>query len=165
VEKLEDLTPAQKLAQIRDAIGMPVYLRPYEKITQMCINDTGASITIDTYSYDEMKYEVRFTGHASRMRSWMKLADGSFMELPPITIWDDDFQPFTERIRGHSISPEEYNDRRDWEAMTHRPGTSHTPLDSCSRTLEDAGTESDKMYRYWVGHSRHLPHTTETDKN
>jgi len=170
---MTELTVAQQLLPIKQAIGRPVQLRPYESIVRVKVDPEEILLVLQVYDWTETAREVRFHKSGLRMRIW-KLKDGKWKEqferdpdgkITTLTVWDDDFKPYTECKFGYSLSPQEYYDRLERERMTYRPGTFRTPLDSFERTVQcgPSGT-TPKMYRYWTGHDRDDTFTTESEE-
>jgi hypothetical protein len=157
---MHEKSTAQQLLPVKLAVGRPVYLRPYEQVLGVKITDDEVTLSIRTYEYTETVREVRFHKCGIRMRTWKPNELGIWKEqfyrnaegnIEPIILWDDDFKPFIECRFGHSLTPDEYLERVEREAMTYRVGTPRTPLsnyysrDTCP-----------EMKQYWSTHERIL---------
>lgn len=144
---------------ITDALGLPFVLRPTDEILTYGITDDTVSVTLKIYSVRETAREIRYEKSGLRMMVW-KLCYDPADEMPgyrltpdecwwfrSFTVWDDpeDFTPFTERRFGHSLTPDEYTERREWEGMQYRVGTAKTPMDSAGRVTEGYSPMAD----YW----------------
>lgn len=169
---MEELSTAQQLLPIKLALGRPVYLRPYEQVLRVSVEPEKISLTIRTYQTSETEREVRFLKSGLRLKTW-KLVDGKWVEQfvlgddgrkHSLTLWDDDFEPISERRIGHSLTPDEYYDRIKREAETYRPGTSRYPLANyaCTMMAGPHGTTPD-MYRYWTRHDKILDELGDDD--
>jgi hypothetical protein len=169
---MEELSAAQQLLPVKLALGKPIQLRPYEQVLSHKITDDEIFLSIRTWEFRETKSEVRFLKSGIRLRNW-KLLDGKWVEQfyrgadghkHSVVLWDDDFEPFTERLIGHSLTPDEYYDRIKWEAETYRVGTSRYPLDNyhCTMAAGPHGSTPD-MYRYWTRHDKILEELGDDD--
>lgn len=160
-----ELTTAQMLQPIKLALGKPIYLRPYQTVLNVVVTDTGINLVVRVMAYTETTREVRFTKSGIQLRSW-KLLNNIWVEQTPFTVWDEDFVPYVEALFGRHVSVDEYRERRQWEAETYRCGSSRSPMDNFTRTVEGGReTTTDAMYQYWTGHQRDTVFTTTSDKN
>lgn len=159
-----ELTPAQMLQPAKLALGRVIQLTPYQQVLGVNVTDSDISILLHVMRYSETAREVRFTKSGMRLRSWKK--DGKrWIEQEPLTIWDEEFVPYTEVRFGRHVSVDEYREQRQWEAETYRCGTGRTPMDSFNRTVEGGrDSTTDAMYTYWTGHLRDTVFTSRTEK-
>lgn len=155
------ISPAQRLRPVKEALGFPVLLRPYQELIEVTVTDEAIMVLTTVKSYTETTKEVRFHKSGTQLLSWKK-EDGRWVQQETLTAWDeeDDNSPMEVRY-GYSLSEREYKDRLEWEAMTYRCGTPRTPLDSFERAVW--GDTSDSMFQYWTGHSRALGYTSEKE--
>lgn len=163
-------TQAQRLVPVKRALGHPVRLLPYETVEDLIITDDNVAIRLTTYETTETTREVRFQRRGLKTLWWRKLPLEShpailvWKQQPTMIVWDDTFKPYVECRYGRHISVEESRERAEWEANTYRPGSSRQPMDSFTRSVEVLPSErTDKMYRYWTGHSATLGYTTESN--
>jgi hypothetical protein len=170
---MDEMTTAQQLLPVKLAIGRPVYLRPYEQVVAFKITDEEVNLSIRTYEVTETAREVRFHKSGIRIRTWKTNELGIWKEqfyrnaegnIEAMILWDDDFKPYVECRFGHSLTPDEYMERVEREAMTYRPGTSRFPLSNYHATMAagPTGTTPD-MFKYWKRHYELLEGDDDAD--
>lgn len=135
------------LRELKRHTGLVTRLRPFDTVLKVTTEPTRAAILIDTFSVDELVREYRFVKHGQRLTSFYRTSCGWLQQGQSMTVWDKDFESFTLKKFGRSVSPREYLERRKWERDCYRVGSDITPLDSYQRVL-DAPTHP-KMERFY----------------
>jgi hypothetical protein len=158
----------QVLKQFTSDTGLPITLPAHATVLNVNTSDWLAgtserfSVTLDVYEVAETVRELRFVKHGTRMMIWTEIydftdhtnapdvyaRDGSMRayKCTSMTLWDDDFVPFTEHRVGRIETPAEYAARRKWEGEQYRVGSDKSPMDSAYRvTLGDS-----PMADYWM---------------
>jgi hypothetical protein len=160
---MNELTAAQQLKPVKQALGKPFQLLPYQSVKKVTITADSITVLLQVYQFTETYREVRFHKSGLMMYAW-KLKDNVWIaqhlggdDQIPLVIWDESFEPYIECRFGTHRSIKEYYDRLEWESNVHRPGTSRTPLDNFTRTVEAAQCETTPaMFKYWTGVDREL---------
>lgn len=148
-EVLVKLIDHERMTQLRNHTGWRrLRLRDYETFTGFEIKDDRVNLIIETYDVKETAREDRFNKHGFRMIV-LQPVDGRWHVTFDVTSWDDDFVPFVHARWGRSVSPEEFEEQREWEKLCYRPGTKSTPLDSYDRILDPFCRSTDKMERHF----------------
>jgi hypothetical protein len=147
VEELDDqhMMSVIALRQVEDVTGHHIILKPGEKVTNMQVTPDLVTVVIRVVDAREvsMGFQVRRVG----MRLYaFQLKDNTWMGQPPMTAWDEDFEP--QFLRGYGQGPNlaEWLDRLWFARECGRPGTARNPLDSFQRTTDGVGNEAMKRY-------------------
>ena len=156
---LDQLTQAQQLRPLKEALGRPLHLLPYQSVKAVKVYPTFVCVELAVMHFTETAREVRFTKSGLMMKSW-KLVDGYWQEQETLTVWDEDFVPYIEARFGVHRSVEETREQAQWEAETYRCGSRRTPMDSFARTVEGGrDTTTPAMFKYWTSHEMGRPYS------
>lgn len=159
------LTAAQQLLPIKQVLGRPYRLLPYESVHKVTVTEEKITLVLKVYQYTETQREVRFTKSGFRMFAWSRQDDGRWKPEPlgldgeqlDMTMWDVDFAPYIECRYGTHRSVKDYYEQLEWEAETYRPGTSRTPLDSFHRSVDgNMADTTPAMFKHWTGVDQEL---------
>jgi hypothetical protein len=161
----QEPTDLQKLVPLKRALMRPYKLLPYQKVLHLMVTDSMMMLVLEHYEYTETTREVRFHRRGTLAKTWVIDAAGFWIEKreDQMLVWDDDFNPYIEVRYGRGYTPEEWAEQMEWEANTHRPGSSRSPMDNFEVAMFKADT-TEKMFRHWTGHRKGLGYTTESDK-
>lgn len=142
------------VAAAKRAIGVPelvIRLRPYERAHTLRVEDDKVTLVLQTFLVRELRTRTQFIKSGNRMVSyWRSTADGHYagQKVGEMIIWDEEAPEVSAVVNAGQINtPERDTERREFERMTYRPGTSKSPLDNYQRVL--AGPTTEKMERYW----------------
>ena len=134
--------------EVTEALGLPFVLPAHATIVSYTISDEKVAVTLEIYKVAETKRELRFLKKGLRLMHWSPSEYAVFgWKYQSMTVWDDDFTPYTELLVGKVETPAEYHERRRWEADCYRVGSHRTPLDNAARVTEGYTTEA--MTKYW----------------
>lgn len=138
----------QRLSAFKAATGLVHSLHVWENVLDYKVTDEMAVLKVEVWRFVDTSREVRFNEHGTRLFCWARHETlGWVRAMDPVTIWDEDFQPFIHVKFGRSVSPREHAEQRAWEKSVYRPGTDRFPLDNYERVL--AGPTTPAMERYW----------------
>lgn len=138
----------EHLASLRRHTAQVVSLRPFDTVLKVRLDEIAAAILIETFSCKETAREVNFNARNLKLISFTREGETQYwIKTGELVTPDDAFIPYTFVKYGKSVSPREYNAKRQWERETYRPGTSRNPLDNYQRVL--AGPSTPEMERYW----------------
>lgn len=158
---MEQQTTAQRLVPVKRAMGQPYRLRPYEELMAVLVTDELIAIQTTQLVYTETDREVRFTARKLVMRQFTK-SGFRWIEQDRMEVPDETFTPYIECRYGRGYTPEQWAEQMEWEANTHRPGSSRNPMDNFEVAMYREDT-TDAMYKHWTGHRKGLGYTTESD--
>lgn len=138
-------TPFQLLRTFRTLTGEQVTLGRYDTVDALEVTDTSVTLLLTVTRFTERAREDKLTHQGMKMISH-NLATGKRRE---IISWDEDFVPKLARHWGSVTSESEWHDKRDWEALCHRPGTGGRfgQRDSIGRQAQHAEDRlTDRLY-------------------
>jgi hypothetical protein len=158
------------LAEFSSATGIPMALPSSATVLNVNFTDWHegnspiVSVTLQVLEVKETVRETRYLRRGVKMMIWTCVTGevnaydahydvisgwGDYWTFQSIVSWESDFTPYTEHKIGRIETPAEYAERRRWEGMQYRVGTSRSPMDNA----EVAACESDTtpaMYRHWM---------------
>jgi len=136
------------LRQVFERTGHQVILKPFERVADMTVTSTQIIVLLDVVACDEVSQGIMVRGQGKRLYSFEIAADGRWLGAPPITSWDEDFEPQFIRGYGKSVNLKEWLDNLWFARDCYRPGTSSNPMDSYTR-VTDIVSSSPVMGTHW----------------
>src|SRR4051812_11870735 len=134
MDRMQSVLEARKVSE---ALDMPWQLPRHATIVNWIVTDDRVAVSLEIFEVKETNREDKFTKKGIRLLNWTKnLSARNGWDYSIMTVWDEDFEPYSELKIGKIESPAEYIARREWEGMQYRVGTSHSPMDSASRVTE-----------------------------
>lgn len=140
----------QKRSLIKRITGHELRVQPLDEITDMKVDlDAGiVVIKMTVHTFQERRRSTLITGRGVRLISFERNDAGRWVMDRMEPIWNEDFEPIVmPHYDGTARTLAEDVQRRTWERMAHRPGTSQTPLDSRARV--EQGYSTDRMINHW----------------
>ena len=136
------------LRKISDALGSDFTLRAHQELVSYQIMDGMVMVALTVHRYTETVRETKLTHRGTRMITFTEsTVIPGWWDRQEMTLWDEDFTPYALHQVGRIETPKEYRERRDWEAMQYRVGTSSNPMDNAERSSDPTYSP---MHDYWM---------------
>jgi hypothetical protein len=138
-----DKTKYQMIREILDLTDYKIKLGMFEEIEKVVVTEDRVTVLVAACKVKETFGQYTITHTGKRLISLVQvLEDGyEWWTIDELETWE---QADLIYKRGTRVeSPQERRERREWEGLCYRPGTSRTPLDNA----ESADTET--MRKYW----------------
>lgn len=152
----------QLRAQATRAIRQKLPMGFYDQVEKVLVSDDEVRILLTVFKWREMSREVRFTHRGKRVLQYkahdVKGESGvviytRWVIKEDMTIWEEDFEGYSDDVRRRVLTPVEYHAKRNFEADCHRPGGGRFPMDSYDRTMIQPEGQNEKstvkMERHW----------------
>lgn len=146
----QHLTHALAARELREHTGLTVILKPHEYVINMRLDPTQAGFVVAIADLRELRTGFTVQRVGTRMYSFGKTESGKWVGTTPITIWDEEHEPYFMRTFGSAhTSLIEWREQVAWERDCARPGTAAFPLDTYQKALVNPNCTPDRIHRHW----------------
>lgn len=130
-------TPADRrvVAEIRQAYGLTIRLRPYETIiSHTIVADDHVTVLLETYRVNELVRETRLIGHGQKLVAY-RCYNSRWVIDQSMTMWDQQFDEVVYHNGPKYMTDDDRKQQREFEKLCYRPGTAQSPLDNYDRVI------------------------------
>lgn len=135
------------LREISRAVNYQFRLSAHQELISYTITDDTVMVALIVHKWREGVSRDYLTHRGTRIMSWERDETGNLSLTSSMTMWDEDFVPYSDHKIGRVETPAEYHARRDWEGMQHRVGTHKSPMDNAERSADPSYSP---MHDYWM---------------
>ena len=123
---MSTLSPYQMLAQVREATGHSIYLRPYDEVNKVVVSDDRIAVLIYRYKVTERKHEDVLSGRSLVFMQWTLDPSTGTLVYDEMIVPDSTFVETHHKRFGWPTQAER-TAKREWEASCGTPGRGRYP--------------------------------------